>query len=170
MTTAVSTRDWRDEVTQFWIAPDGEKLQQEQQDGATALMDLSTEFTDGQESKDHELIARVIGRMSDIQVRDFALGSYDEESFDAYFSMWKHLIEIAPDGFIAPIATVLAAMAYESGDEVLAYQSLERAFGDTPDYPLAGLLRRVFTAGWPAQAFKSMRAELHPKVTSHIFG
>ena len=165
-----STIDWRDEVSQYWVAPDSEQLQSAQQDGATAILDFACDFQPTLIESDRELAARVIGRISDIQVRDFALGCYNEQTFAKHFQMWSALIELAPEGFIAPIATVLAAMAYESGDEVLAYTSLERAFADDPTYALAGLLRRVFTAGWPAASFVQMRAELHPKVVSTIFG
>lgn len=170
MNTAESTIDWRDEVSQFWVAPDSAQLQSAQQDGATAILDLATDFQPAILESDRELAARVIGRMSDIQVRDFALGCYNEQTFEKHFQMWSALIELAPQGFIAPIATVIAAMAYESGDEVLAYTSLERAFADDGTYALAGLLRRVFTAGWPAGSFVQMRAELHPKVVATIFG
>ena len=165
-----STIDWLDEVSQFWVSPNSDQLQIAQQDGATAILDLASDFQPSLIESDPELAARVIGRMSDIQVRDFALGCYNEQSFAKHFQMWSTLVELAPQGFIAPIATILAAMAYESGDEVLAYISLERAFADDGTYALAGLLRRVFTAGWPATSFVQMRSELHPKVISTIFG
>jgi hypothetical protein len=112
----------------------------------------------------------VIGRISDIQVRDYALGSHNEETADAYWQMWRELLLIAPRGFVAPIASVYAALAYERGEGALAQRALDRAFADDEKYSLALLLRRVFTAGWPAQSFTAMRKELHPKVVAGIFG
>ena len=83
--------------------------------------------------------------------------------------MWRELLRIAPPGFISPIACIVAAMAYESGDGALAQKAVDRAIEDGESYPLAGLLRRVFNAGWPPQSFAQMRADLHPRVVATIF-
>ena len=161
---------WQSEVRQFWIESDSENLKELQQDGATAVVDLAGEYQLGRGGEDRELVARVIGRCSDIQVRDFALGSHDEESADGYWQMWRDLLLIAPRGFVAPIASIFAALAYERGEGALAHKALDRALVDDERYSLALLLRRVFTAGWPPESFRAMRAELHPKVVAAIFG
>jgi hypothetical protein len=114
-------------------------------------------------------VAKVVGRLSDIQVRDFALGSHDDETLENYWQMWSYLIRIAPVGYVAPVATLVAAIAYEKGELGIADLALTRAFEDDPQYSLARLLHRVFAAGWPQQAFASMRHELHPKVCAGIF-
>lgn len=165
-----SERKWIDQVKRFEIGKEVKDLTKLQRDGATAIVDLAGEFAVGRVGLDLELTARVIGRLSDIQVRDFALGAHDEENFDTYFQMWRHLMRIAPAGFVAPIASLCAALAYESGDGALAHRALDRALADTNGYSLALLLRRVFTAGWPPASFAAMRRELHPKVCAGIFG
>ena len=114
-------------------------------------------------------MARMIGRMSDLQVRDYAMGVHSEETYDLYFAMWREVLRLAPMGFVAPIACIVAAMAYEGGDGAMAQKALDRALDDDEHYQLAALLRRVFNAGWPPQSFASMRAELHPKVIASIF-
>ena len=161
---------WQDEVREFWVSSDAEEINDLQRDGATAIIDLVGEYREGRGAEDRELVARVIGRLSDIQVRDFALGSHSEESVDHYWAMWRDLLRIAPRGFIAPIGSLFAALAYERGEGALAHKALDRALADDDQYSLALLLRRVFTAGWPAHSFTSMRAELHPKVVAGIFG
>ena len=161
---------WQREVQGFWVEGDSENLLDLQRDGATALIDLAGEYTQGRGAEDRELAARVIGRLSDIQVRDFALGSHNDETADAYWQMWRDLLLIAPRGFVAPIASIFAALAYERGEGALAHKALDRALADDERYSLALLLRRVFTAGWPPQSFSAMRAELHPKVVAGIFG
>jgi hypothetical protein len=161
---------WQSEVQVFWVEGDSENLLDLQRDGATAVIDLAGEYTQGRGAEDRELAARVIGRLSDIQVRDFALGSHNDETADAYWQMWRDLLLIAPRGFVAPIASIFAALAYERGEGALAHKALDRALVDDERYSLALLLRRVFTAGWPPQSFTAMRAELHPKVVSGIFG
>ena len=70
---------------------------------------------------------------------------------------------------MAPVATLLAATAYEKGDGVLAQSALDRALEHDDEYPLAHLLKRVFAAGWPPETFATMRRELHPKISSAIF-
>ena len=161
---------WQDEVQQFWVSSDAEEIQDLQRDGATAIIDLAGEYREGRGAEDRELVARVIGRLSDIQVRDFALGSHSDESADSYWSMWRDLLRIAPRGFVAPIASLYAALAYERGEGALAQKALDRALHDDDQYSLALLLRRVFTAGCPPHSFTAMRAELHPKVVAGIFG
>jgi hypothetical protein len=161
---------WADEVQAFWVSSDSEEIQELQRDGATAIIDLVGEYREGRGAEDRELAARVIGRLSDIQVRDFALGSHTDESADYYWAMWRDLLRIAPRGFVAPVACLFAAMAYERGEGALAHKGLDRGLGDDDQYSLAHLLRRVFTAGWPPQSFSAMRIELHPKVVAAIFG
>ncbi len=168
--TSSFEESWQDEVQQFWVSSDTEDVLDLQRDGATAIIDLAGEYREGRGAEDRELTARVIGRLSDIQVRDFALGSHTDESADEYWSMWRDLLRIAPRGFVAPVASLYAAMAYERGEGALAHKALDRALHDDDQYSLALLLRRVFTAGWPPQSFTAMRAELHPKVLAGIFG
>lgn len=161
---------WITEVDSFSIDPESENLNSLQQDGASAVIDLAHQFAldDGYQSR--ELIARVLGRLSDVQVRDFALGSHSQESEEHYYQMWKYLLRIAPKNFIAPVGALCAAIAYERGEGALAHCALDRATEDDPTYSIAKLLRRVFDAGWPPEALDAMRQELHPKVCAAIFG
>jgi len=163
-------QNWISRVSNFAVPEKSENLTELQRDGATAVIDLAGEFSLGRGGEDLELVARVIGRLSDIQVRDFALGSHIEEDIDNYFQMWRQLLRMAPVGFVAPVASLFAALAYESGDGALAHRALDRALADINGYSLALLLRRVFTAGWPPESFAAMRRELHPKVCAGIFG
>ena len=156
-------------VTAFAVPVDSPDLNLLQRDGATAVIDLSMQFADRGYNCDVELMSQVIGRLSDIQVRDFAMGTHNAETFDTYWNMWLYLLRIAPHDFVTPVACLFATLAYERGDNELAYRALDRATVDDPKYALTILLRRVFGSGWPAAAFAAMRLELHPKVTAGIF-
>ena len=156
-------------VNTFALTPDTADLNLLQRDGATAVIDLSMQFADRGYQCDIELMSQVLGRLSDIQVRDFALGTHNAKTFDIYWNMWLYLLRVAPTGFVAPVACLFATLAYERGDSELAYRALDRATADDPKYSLTTLLRRVFGSGWPASAFAAMRVELHPKVTAGIF-
>ncbi len=161
---------WLERVQKSEVDPIDSDLNNLQRDGATAVIDLANDFIEHGVSTDQDLIAHVLGRLSEIQVRDFALGSHGGESAPGYKRMWMHLLRSAPPGFVAPVACLAAAIAYEYGDGALARAALDRAFADTPSYSLAQLLQRVFSAGWPPQSFAQMRSELHPKVCAAIFG
>ena len=165
--------DFAAQVEEFRIDPESDPIQQLQRNGALAVLDLASRFVAGtlgrDMASDQKLSGVVLGTLSDIQVRDFALGSHDNESIEVYWTMWRYLIRIAPAGFVAPVASLLAALSYEKGEGALAQRSLDRALADDPSYSLAGLLRRVFSAGWPPESFGAMRKDLHPKVCAGIF-
>jgi hypothetical protein len=145
-----------------------EKNPQLRREGALAILDLFSTISNGS-VPDNELCAKVIGSLGDIQVRDFALGSPGTDTLDTFQSMWKQLLRIAPEGYIAPVATLVAATAYENNATTLANACLERALEDDPEYVLARLCQRVFGRGWNPEELRSMRKELHPKICATIF-
>ncbi len=107
-------------VNTFAVPVDSPDLNLLQRDGATAVIDLSMQFADRGYNCDVELMSQVVGRLSDIQVRDFAMGTHNAETFDTYWNMWLYLLRIAPNGFVAPVACLFATLAYERGDNELA--------------------------------------------------
>jgi hypothetical protein len=162
--------NWNAQVIGFRIDPEATNLNELQRDGAESVLLLADFYMQNGFCKDYDLIARVLGRLTDVQVRDFALGCHDEKSLNAYWAMWRDLLRIAPPKFVAPVASLFAAIAYENGEGALAQRALDRAIEDEPEYSLARLLRRVFSSGWPPSGFAQLRAELHPRVTQTIFG
>jgi hypothetical protein len=148
-------------------APD---FRNEQRLGALAVSDLLSDYTTTGYSENKALLALVLVRMQDLQVRDFAMGITNSENIETLATMWHHILRIAPKGYIAPAATLFASVSYENGDGAMAQRALDRAFEDDLGYPLAKLLRRVFAAGWPPSSFTAMRAELHPKICACLFG
>jgi hypothetical protein len=157
------------EVSDFTFTDDDVNVAALRRDGVETMDLLLDDFRMGYGATNRTLVARMIGRMNDLQVRDYAMGVHCEDTYDLYFMMWRELLRLAPVGYVAPIACIVAAMAYEGGDGALAQKALDRALEDDKSYPLAALLRRVFNAGWPPESFASMRAELHPKVIASIF-
>ncbi len=141
----------------------------EQRDGVDALKILIAGYGLNDFSPDPAKIALLLMRLRDLQVRDFALGCMEGKDLDKHVEMWRWVVRIAPTRFLAPPATLLAAISYQVGDVALATSSLEQALEADGQYPLALLLKRVFAAGWPAETFATMRTELHPKITAAIF-
>lgn len=163
------TLAWVSEVSDFAFNDEDPNAAALRRDGVDTMDLLLDDFRMGYGATNRTLVARMIGRMNDLQVRDYAMGVHSEDTYDLYFMMWRELLRLAPVGYVAPIACIVGAMAYEGGDGALAQKALDRALEDDQNYPLAALLRRVFNAGWPPESFSSMRAELHPKVIASIF-
>ena len=149
---------------------EGDEVLTQQKSGALAVNDLVSRFSEAGVSDDYELLALVLVRFKDLQVRDYAMGLATDENKDELFNLWYWLMNLSPKGYIAPVACIFAACAYESGESDLAHNGILSALADCPNYPLALLLRRVFTAAWPADSFAMMRAQLHPKICSSLFG
>ena len=141
----------------------------QQREGAEAFVDFINDFESDGICRDKKLVALVLVRMRDLQVRDFVMGSVKEEKINLYFDAYRWLMKIAPTGYIAPIASVFAAICYERGDGALAQRVLTKALLDDEKYPLALLLKELFTRGKRPEIFREMRAELHPKVCDAIF-
>ena len=141
-----------------------------QREGANAINQISLAFIRDGVVLDKALIALVLVRLHDLQVRDYAMGFTSEKSDDQLWDMWRWLLRIAPKGYVAPVAVIFATSSYERGDGALAQRALDRAFEDSPKYQMAKLLRRTFAAGWPPSAFSQMRADLHPKICAAIYG
>ena len=168
MKTKLSIQDALSEVSE--INYEGTQVLRLQRLGAVAIKDLMSQFAKAKNVEDYQLIALVLTRLHDLQVRDYAMGLTNSENMDQSFNFWHWLLQIAPTGYIAPVAAIFSTVAYESGENELAQRSLDQAFTDQSEYPLAKLLRRVYCAKWPAQSFAAMRAQLHPKVCASLFG
>ena len=121
-------------VQGFFVDSNSPELNILQQDGANAIVDLALDYEMNGSCDDLDLLAHVIGRLSDIQVRDYALGSHNDENLSTYLAMWHNLTIIAPHHFIAPVACLFASLAYENGDSELALKAIERALHDDPSY------------------------------------
>ncbi|MEY4380093.1 MAG: hypothetical protein RLZZ378_496 [Actinomycetota bacterium] len=141
-----------------------------QQTGALAVADLIAEYESDTSFTNKPLQAMVLVRLQDLQVRDYAMGVVNAKRLDFFIKLWQSLLQVAPKGYIAPVATILAAIHYENRDLANANTALKIAMADDATYGLAKLLRRVFDAKWPSDSFVQMRRELHPKVCEYLFG
>lgn len=133
--------------------------------GAKLVSEFLLSETDRQNK---ETIANVLYYLTDIQVRDYALGLLDPAQPDKFRPALSVLLEAAPTdtAYINAPACLLAALEYEQDNKEDALVMLSNA---SENYSLAMLLSRVFEAGWPAEAFGNMRDELHPRVVASIF-
>jgi hypothetical protein len=117
------------------------------------------------EDTDEVTTTRVLYYLTDIQVRDFAIGIGEEQTLAALNHLLNNAVTDTP--YINAPAALLAQYEYELGRTGDAFLTLTNA---QPSYSLAKLLSRVFQVGWDPKSFARMREELHPKVVAGIFG
>lgn len=61
----------------------------------------------------------------------------------------RPIVQAAPEGAVAPVATVLSVLAWQAGEGAIATCALERALVDEPDYRLAGLVQAALATAMP---------------------
>jgi len=118
---------------------------------------------------DEVTTTRVLYYLTDIQVRDFALGIMGKYGEEQTLAALNHLLgnAVTDTPYINAPAALLAQYYYELGRTGDAFLTLTNA---QPSYSLAKLLSRVFQSGWDPKSFGRMRDELHPQVVKNIFG
>jgi hypothetical protein len=84
-----------------------------------------------------------------LRVRDDAWARMDPEYRAAHLRLWTDLTRLARPGYAAAPASLLAFVAWQSGDGALANVAIDRALGDNPRYSMALLLRDALDAGAP---------------------
>jgi len=126
-------------------------------------------FASSATEQSDEVIVNVLYYLTDIQVRDFAMGILDKYDTSKTLNALNYLLDKAPTDteFINAPACLLATFLYERGDSASAALTLSNA---QQHYSLGMLLRRVMAVGMPSSIFGDMRKELHHKVVAGIFG
>jgi hypothetical protein len=99
--------------------------------------------------------AVLLTALTDVHVRDACLPWAD----DAAWWTWHDLIRVAPPGYVAPVATAIAVVAYQRGDGVMAAIATDHALADTPGYGLARLLKVGLHRAIPPEALTTLLAE-----------
>lgn len=87
--------------------------------------------------------------LRDLWVRDDALSRMCPDNRQIHLKLWTDLTRLASPGFVAPPATLLTLVAWQSGNGALANVALDRALADDPNYSLAGTLRSLVNLGLP---------------------
>jgi hypothetical protein len=83
----------------------------------------------------------------DLRIRDDAWARMDPAYWGDHLRLWTDLTRRARPGYVAPVASLLAFVAWQAGNGALANVALDRAQADDPGYTMAILLRDVINAG-----------------------
>jgi hypothetical protein len=98
---------------------------------------------------DLEEVAWLSVMLRDLRVRDDAWARMRPEHREAHRRLWTDLTRLARPGYVRAPASLLAFVAWQSGNGALANVALDRALADDPYYSMAVLLRQVIDTGAP---------------------
>jgi hypothetical protein len=87
--------------------------------------------------------------LRDLRIRDDAWARMDPAYQAAHQRLWTDVTRRARPGYVPAPASLLAFIAWQSGNGALANVALDRALADDPQYSMAMLLRQVITSGAP---------------------
>lgn len=94
------------------------------------------------------------------RTRDNAVAVMDPAHRAAHVRLWTRLTRLARPGYVAAPATLLALVAWQSGNGALANVALDRAEHDDPAYSMAQLMRNLVTSGMPPGSLPMIPAEV----------
>lgn len=116
--------------------------------GQVAVRDAIRRYRDGEQvSPEHAAWLTVALR--ELRVRDDAWARMEPGHRRAHLRLWTDLTRLARPGYVAAPASLLAFVAWQSGDGALANVAIDRALADNPRYSLAQLLREALDSGAP---------------------
>jgi len=118
-------------------------------EGIAAVASMIATYRDGGRYGTGNEVAWLTVALTDIRVRDDAWARMDPADRDAHRRLWTDVVRRAQPGYVAAPASLLALVAWQDGNGLLANLALDRALADTPGYAMATLLRQVITAGAP---------------------
>lgn len=105
--------------------------------------------------------------LRDWHVRDNAWAQMVPEHCTAHQKLWTDLTRLARPGYVAAPASLLAFVAWESGNGALANVALDRAIADDPAYTLAHSLQQAISSGASPGAARSFVSKLGKIVASY---
>jgi hypothetical protein len=116
--------------------------------GQLAVREVIGHYREGG-AVDPEDAAWITVALRQVRVRDDAWARMDVEHRQAHLRLWTDLTRLARPGYVAAPASLLAFVAWQSGDGALANVALDRALADNPHYSMARLLREALDSGAP---------------------
>jgi hypothetical protein len=113
------------------------------------LPDVVAGLVDGSGPPDSATAARVLLALALPAGRDQAMGGLTREDAERQVPVWSGLVRVAPRDLLAPVASVLAFLAWLSGDGALAWCALDRAAEGDPPCTLADAVAEALDLALP---------------------
>jgi Domain of unknown function (DUF4192) len=106
----------------------------------------------GGQITDHDQLAWLTVTLSDLRVRDDAWARMEPKFRAAHRRLWTDVVRHAGEAYVPAPASLLAFIAWQSGEGALANIAIERALAADPDYSMAHLIGQALDAGLPPSA------------------
>ena len=118
---------------------------------------------------DAQACAEVIDGLDDVRVRDTVLWDLAQGRGDGTLvtARLADVVRNAPEGRIAPAATVLSVQHWTAGDGTRANFALDRALADNPDYSLGGLVKTSLSSGLPPSTWRELICSMPRQTCRH---
>jgi hypothetical protein len=151
---------WPDEIAEN-IAFIEEEEFDDDVDEILDLLTLSTDY-DSALRQDPLVTAQALAALRKVNVRDAVIvglvGLVEQRGprgLDQVVDVLCDLVARAPSSHVAPVASVLAVLAWQCGNGALASVALDRAFEAEPEYSLALLIDAMVSNGVPPQLVRA---------------
>ena len=162
----------RDEVKQQLTAQEGTYNPDDRDTNVRIVEDIRKaidELADGVIPSAQHIAEVAIATNENLQIRDFIMGMHLEKDINYIGEYISLLGNVIVKDKAVPLATVFCGYLYQIEETEQAKSMLVEVLNLNPDYALAKLLIRVFTAEWPGSALKEMAEQLHSKVVDGIY-
>jgi hypothetical protein len=106
----------------------------------------------GGQITDHDQLAWLSVTLRDLRVRDDAWARMEPKFRAAHQRLWTDVVRHAREPYVPAPASLLAFVAWQSGEGALANIAIERALAADPDYSMAHLIGQATDAGLPPSA------------------
>ncbi len=132
----------------------------EEADGQRRLVEAGREavraaigiYRRGGQITDHDQLAWLTLTLADLRVRDDAWARMEPKFRAAHRRLWTDVVRHAREPYVPAPASLLAFIAWQSGEGALANMAIERALAADPDYSMAHLIGQAVDAGLPPSA------------------
>jgi hypothetical protein len=127
-------------------------VQQVVGEGLRAVQEAITAYRGGSQITTAAQFAQIAVAIADLRVRDDAWARMEPAHTKAHLRLWTDLVRHAPAKYVPAPASLLAFVAWQSGNGALANVAAQRALAADPEYSMALLLLEAISAGAPPSA------------------
>jgi Domain of unknown function (DUF4192) len=120
--------------------------------GREAVRAAISIYRHGGRITDHDQLAWLTVTIADLRVRDDAWARMEPRHRADHQRLWTDVVRHACEPYVPAPASLLAFIAWQSGDGALANVAIERALAADPEYSMAHLIGQALDAGLPPSA------------------
>lgn len=125
-------------------------------------------WSEGARELDANDAATLLAGLHDKRVRDHAMTLLLDYDHEMLLDLFTHLARAADDDAAAPVSTVVAWIAYASGNGGLANVAVERALTCDPDYTMAQLIEQGLASMIPPNQVLTVTRQVRDDLSDEV--